>query len=134
MLLVTAFFSQSTSSSLLTISSSSSGSVAPLSSRVCVQDAVVVTWAVSNWTWGTELVWIEVRDPVGAAIARFDLFQARVPGAGEASSSSLEIVDAVPKTLEMVHSVIHSLDYGVSKIPHVRTVRMCFLFRHENTF
>lgn len=103
--------------------SSSPGSLSTISSGICVQDAVVIAWVVDNWTRGTELVWIEVRDERDAVIARFDLYQARALASGDPEpSSSLETVDAVPATLEMLHSVIHSWDYGEFKIPNVRTV------------
>ncbi|CAM9568879.1 unnamed protein product [Scytosiphon promiscuus] len=110
-----------TSAGSLSRISSRSGSLSS-PSRVCVQDAVDLTWAVNEWSWRTELIWIEVLNESGAATARFDLFQARALG-GEESSSSLEtvLVDGVPKTLEMMHSVIQSWDYGVFKTPNVQT-------------
>lgn len=89
---------------------------------VCVQDAVLINWEVGDGGGGGELVWIEVHDvsSIPKPVARFDLFQ--YGNKGGQPSPSLEIVQGVPESLQMMHSVIHSRDDGVFKIPQVRTV------------
>ncbi|CAM9786004.1 unnamed protein product, partial [Ectocarpus sp. 4 AP-2014] len=88
-----------------------------------VQDAVLIKWEVGDGGGGGELVWIEVHDvsSISKPIARFDLFQ--YGHKGGQPSPSLQIVQKVPESLQMMHSVIQSWDHGAFKIPEVRTAK-----------
>lgn len=101
--------------------------------RLCVKDAVQVEWTISEWSHENELVWIEVHDlsissttsttgtsTQSRTVARFNVFQYG-PDDGD-MSSPLEVVETVPKSIERLHSVIHSLHDGPFKTPEIRTV------------
>lgn len=99
--------------------------------QVCINDRVELAWVLGDeWSNG-ELVGIEVQNlqhNENLTVARFDVFQYD-PGSccttnsyhGE-FSSSLEIVDRVPKSLERSHTTIQCLLDGPFKIPSIRAV------------
>lgn len=91
------------------------------SSTACKHDAVHAEWVVKEWRRSVELVWIEVYD-LGRSIpvSRFDLFQ--IPSELEPSLSR-ETLDSNSETLQRLHSVIQSREYGPFDTPEVRTVR-----------
>lgn len=87
----------------------------------CKHDAVHAEWVIREWGGGVELVWIEVHD-LGRLIpvSRFDLFQI---GPSELEPSiSLETLDSISQTLQRLHSVIQSREYGAFDTPEIQTV------------
>lgn len=91
------------------------------SSTACKHDAVHAEWVIKEWRGSMELVWIEVHDLGGSVpVSRFDLFQV---GPSELEpSTSLETLDSVSETLQRLHSVIQSREYGPFDTPEIRTV------------
>lgn len=99
--------------------------------RVCVNDRVRVDWVLGEWS-SSERVGVEVQNlQQNMTVARFDVFQYDLGSSSSSNStgesgefsSSLEVVDRVPRSLERVHAPIHCLLDGPSKIPKIRAVR-----------
>lgn len=92
------------------------------STTACKHDAVRAEWVVNEWREGVELIWIEVYD-LGRSIpvSRFDLFQ--ISPSELEPSLSLETLDSDSETLQRLHSVVQSREYGPFVTPEVRTVR-----------
>jgi len=89
--------------------------------RLCTMEAVRVEWALTEWTGDPDLIWVEMHE-VGRSnpVSRFDLFQ---PGQSDREpSSSFATLDSQPETLQRLHSVIQSDDYGPFDIPEVQKV------------
>lgn len=92
--------------------------------HLCVKDAVDIAWCLDEWEGGTELIWIEVQDLAqDRTVSRFDIFQ--YGHIDRDLSPSLDAVEAVPKSLERLHSIIHCLQDGPFKTPSVETVSAC---------
>lgn len=89
--------------------------------RRCTMEAVRIEWAIPEWTGAPELIWVEIHElgtlkPVG----RFDLFQSGQ--SDREPSSSFATLDSQPETLQRLHSVIQSDDYGPFDTPEVQKV------------
>lgn len=96
--------------------------------RVCVRDAVNVTWEVKQWDGESELVWVAVHDmTLNRTVARFDVFQYG-HSTEESWSSSLELAHPAQQSLERLHSVIYCYNDGPYKVPEVRTVSIAVLY------
>lgn len=101
-------------------------------SRVCVNDAVNVTWEVKQWGGEREVVWVAVHDMIlNRMAARFDVFQYG-HSADDPSSSSFELAHSAPQSLERLDSVIYCYHDGPYKVPEVRIVSITVLSSLES--
>ncbi len=89
--------------------------------RMCTMEAVRIEWAITAWTGEPDLVWVEIHE-LGTLkpVSRFDLFQSGQ--SDREPSSSFATLDSQPETLQRLHSVIQSDDYGPFDTPEVQKV------------
>lgn len=96
-------------------------------SRVCVNDAVNVTWEIKQWGGEREVIWVAVHDMIlNRTAAKFDVFQYG-HGTDNPSSSSFELAQPAPQSLERLDSVIYCYEDGPYKVPEVRIVSITLL-------
>lgn len=91
----------------------------------CVNERVDIEWMLDDWDGGSELLWISVQDlHLNQTVARFDVFQYASMSDHHLLelSSTLELIDRIPESLQRSHSIIHCRLDGPSKVPKIRTV------------